>query len=94
MQRNVKVAIASVAVIVIGVAGFLIYRRVVEPPQPSPCPVILTIWQTETDKVATQHLAETVALFEQQNPCVKVRLELVAWSALSAKLAVALQRHN
>ena len=94
MQRNVKVAIASVAVIVIGVAGFLIYRRVVEPPQPSPCPVILTIWQTETDKVATQHLAETVALFEQQNPCVKVRLESVAWSALSAKLAVALQAHN
>jgi multiple sugar transport system substrate-binding protein len=56
--------------------------------------IILTVWQTETDKGANQRLAETIARFEQENPGVKVKLESVAWSSLSSKLAVALQAGN
>ena len=52
--------------------------------------ITLTVWQTETDKGANQRLAETVKRFEEANQGVKVKLESVAWSSLSSKLAVAL----
>lgn len=93
MSRRTLI-IVTVAIVAIGVIGFLVYRKRGIEPGLSPCPATLTVWQTETDKIATQHLAETIALFEQQNPCVKVKLESVAWSSLSGKLQVALQAHN
>jgi ABC-type glycerol-3-phosphate transport system substrate-binding protein len=92
-KRGKFVAVAILVVVLIGVTA--IYRRWRVPKEGGPCAVqTLTVWQTETDKGATQRLAETIALFEKENPCMKVRLESVAWSSLSNKLAVALSAHN
>ena len=93
MSRR-KIVIVIVAVVVIGVISFGLFKNRGTSTGVAPCPVTLTVWQTETDKVATQHLADTITLFEQQNPCVKVKLESVAWSSLAGKLQVALQARN
>ena len=93
-KRNPKV-IVIIAVLLLAGLVFAVVRYKRRGSEPGNCNVItLTVWQTETDKGATQRLSETAAAFEQAHPCVKVKLESVAWSSLSAKLAVALQSHN
>jgi multiple sugar transport system substrate-binding protein len=93
LKRN-RIIIIVVAVLFAGGLALVIYKNILRQPLPDCTAVTLTVWQTETDKGATERLGETVAKFESDHKCVKVRLESVAWSSLSGKLAVALQSHN